>query len=262
MSYNTIDFEIVEGVACITLNRPEAMNAFSGEMAEELFEAALRCETDAKVRSVFVTGAGEHFSAGGDLKGFVEQGDELPAFVLRMATILHAGIIRLNAMAAPVVMAINGTAAGGGFSFALSGDYSLASDNAKFISAYTASGLTPDASSTYFLAKHVGLYRAKELMLLNRALNAEEALNWGITNRIIAAGELKAEGLKVAQKLAQGPTQAYAGTKALLNSAFLATIETQLEAESCSIAAMMRTEDAPQALDAFLNKKKPIFQGK
>ena len=261
MQFETLTLEITNGVGLLTLNRPNEMNAFNGQMAQDLFDAAIECDTNPAIRSVLVTGSGKMFSAGGDLKEFLAAGDAVPAFVTRMATVLHTAIARLNRMDPPVVMAINGTAAGGGFSFALSGDYSIASQKAKFVSAYTASGLSPDASSTYFLAKHVGLYRAKELVLTNRLLNANEALEWGIVNKVVEPDELLEEAMKMARQFAAGPTKAYGQAKHLLHTAFSESMETQLEFESQGITSMMRTQDARSALDAFVNKRKPEFSG-
>ena len=138
------------------------------------------------VRAVVLTANGDMFCAGGDLKLFNQQDDGLPAFLTHTATMMHNGIIRFQYMDAPVVIAVNGTAAGAGFSMALSGDYVIAAEEAKFVSAYTASGLTPDGSSTYFIAKHVGLMRAKELALTNRVLSAQEAVDWGIASKVVA----------------------------------------------------------------------------
>lgn len=261
MTYETLTLEIADGVGLLTLNRPEQMNAFNGQMAQDLFNAAMTCDTDPAIRSVLITGAGKMFSAGGDLKEFMSEGDNVSGFVTRMATVLHGAIARLNRMDPPVVMAINGTAAGGGFSFALSGDYSIASTQAKFVSAYTASGLSPDASSTYFLAKHVGLLRAKELVLTNRVLSAAEALDWGMVNRVVEPDQLLPEALAMARQFAEGPTKAYGQAKHLLHTAFSESMEAQLEFESQGIASMMRTADARGGLEAFSNKRKPEFSG-
>ncbi len=261
MSYETLTLEINDGVGILTLNRPEQMNALNGQMAQDLFDAAIVCDTRPEIRAVLITGAGKMFSAGGDLKEFLAAGDDVPAFVTRMATVLHTAIARLNRMDAPVVMAINGTAGGGGFSFALSGDYSFASTSAKFVSAYTASGLSPDASSTYFLAKHVGLYRAKELVLTNRVLDANEALDWGIVNKVVEPDQLMNEAMAMARQFAKGPTKAYGQAKHLLHTAFSESMETQLEFESQGIASMMRTRDARNAMESFVNKRKPEFSG-
>lgn len=261
MTYKTLKFEQDKNLAIITLNRPDEMNAMDLTMSEELLDTAFKCDTDRKIRGVVFTGAGKMFCAGGDLKSFLAEGDDVPAFVTKMATILHAAIARFNRMAPPVVMAINGTAAGGGFSFALSGDYSIASQKAKFVSAYTASGLSPDASSTYFLAKHVGLLRAKELVLTNRVLSADEALNWGLVSRVVPADTLLEEALKLGHQFANGPTRAYGTAKKLLHTAFSESMESQLEFESQGITSMMQTKDARSALQAFVNKTKPSFSG-
>lgn len=261
MTYKTLKFEQDENLAVITLNRPNEMNAMDMLMAEELLDAALKCDTDRQIRAVLITGAGKMFCAGGDLKSFLGEGDNVPAYVTKMATILHVAIARFNRMDPPVVLAINGTAAGGGFSFALSGDYSIASEKAKFVSAYTASGLSPDASSTYFLAKHVGLLRAKELVLTNRVLSADEALQWGLVSRVVPAEQLLAEAMKLARQFSNGPTRAYGTAKKLLHTAFSESMEAQLEFESQGISNMMRTKDALGALESFVNKTEPKFTG-
>lgn len=261
MDYETLTLKAGDGVAVLTLNRPEQMNAINGQMAQDLFDAAMICDTDPGIRAVLITGAGKMFSAGGDLKEFSAQGDNISAFATRMATILHAAIARLNRMDPPVVMAINGTAGGGGFGFSLSGDYSIASQNAKFVSAYTASGLSPDASSSYFIAKHIGLLRAKELVLTNRVLDANEALDWGLVNKVVAPDQLLIEAMSVAREFAAGPTRAFGQAKHLLHSAFSESMETQLEFESQGIASMMRTADGREGIDAFTNKRKPKFKG-
>lgn len=262
MIYETLKFEVSnDSVAVITLNRPDAANALTKTMARELFEASVRCDTDKSIRSVVLTGSGKMFCAGGDLQSFHDQGDEVPAYLTATATMLHASVSRFNHMAPPVVMAVNGTAAGGGFSLCLSGDYIMASDKAKFVSAYTASALTPDGSSTYFLAKHIGLLRAKELILTNRVLTAEEARDWGMINQVVPADDLMTAAMDLARKFAAGPTAAFGAAKHLLNSAYTESLETQLESESRSIVAMMRSEDGAHGLESFLNKKKPTFKG-
>ncbi len=261
MTYSTLTFDVNDGVAVIMLNRPDAMNALTRTMAEELHDAAVRCESEDEIRAVLLTGNGKMFCAGGDLKTFHDQGEKLPGFLTHTTAMLHAAVVRFNQMDPPVVIAINGTAAGGGFSLALCGDFSFASDKAKFISAYTASGLTPDGSSTYFLAKHIGLLRAKELVMTNRLLTAQEACDWGLVSRVVKADELMKEALALAHDFAQGPTLAYGGSKRLLLSAYSESLEAQLEAEARSIVAMMRTDDGLNGLDAFLNKSKPAFKG-
>jgi 2-(1,2-epoxy-1,2-dihydrophenyl)acetyl-CoA isomerase len=262
MSYQTMTFDIVEGIATLTLNRPDDANALNQQMANELLDVAMICSSDERVRAVIVTGNGKMFCAGGDLREMDEQGERRPEHLTRMASALHGALIRFSHMDAPVIMAVNGTAAGGGFSMALSGDIILASDKAKFIAAYTASGLTPDGSSTYFLAKHVGLLRAKELLLTNRLLSAQEACDWGMVTRVVPAETLTDEARKLATTFAAGPTRAFGGLKQLLQTAYSDPMETQLERETRGISQMMRTHDGPHGLNAFLNKQKPQFKGR
>jgi len=261
LSFETLNFSVADNVATITLNRPDNANALNEKMARELFDVAVRCDTDASIRCAVLTATGKMFCAGGDLKDFNSQGANLPAYLTTTATALHNAIIRFQTMDAPLIVAVNGTAAGAGFSMALSGDYVIAADHARFVSAYTASGLTPDGSSTYFIAKHVGLLRAKELALTNRVLNAEEARDWGLVTKVVPASALAEETQTLAAQFAAGPSRAFGATKRLLLSGFSAGIEAQLEAESRSIVAMARTKDGLHGIDAFANKKKPVYTG-
>ncbi len=258
MDYQTIQLDIADGIATITLDQGPA-NALNLRMAEEIFEVSLRCNAP-DVRAVVFTANGKMFCGGGDLAE-MDAVEDKHAHLTRMATLLHTGLIRFAHMDAPVIMAVNGVAGGGGFSVALSGDYVIASEKAKFISAYTASGLTPDGSSTYFLAKHVGLLRAKELMLTNRLLSATEAMDWGIVNKVVAPDALLAEAMSLAAQFANGPTKAFGGVKRLLDTAYTAAIEAQLDKETRSIADSMNTVDGPAGIAAFLAKGKPEFVG-
>jgi 2-(1,2-epoxy-1,2-dihydrophenyl)acetyl-CoA isomerase len=261
MTYQTLSLSIDSGIATLTLNRPNDANALNLQMANELLDAATVCSADERVRAVIMTGQGKMFCAGGDLREMNEQGDRCPEHLTRMASAMHGALIRFAHMDAPVIMAVNGIAAGGGFSMALSGDIILASDKAKFVAAYTASGLTPDGSSTHFLAKHIGLLRAKELLLTNRLLTAQEACDWGMVTRVVPADNLMEEARKLAVTFAAGPTRAFGGLKQLLQTAYSDPMETQLERETRSIAQMMRTHDGPHGLNAFLAKEKPRFTG-
>ena len=262
MTYQTLEYSLENSIATITLNRADDANALDARMADELLEVAIECTTNAEVRAVILTGKGKFFCPGGDLKEFKAVGDKKEAHLIKMATIMHAAIIRFSNMAAPLIIAVNGTAGGGGFSLALSGDYILASREAKFVSAYTASGLTPDGSSTYFLAKHIGLLRAKELIFTNRVLSANEACEWGLVSRVVESDELMAEAMKLAVSFAKGPTKAFGAVKRLLQTAFSAPMESQLEKEAQGISGMMQTHDAPHGLEAFLQKEKPKFKGR
>ena len=260
MSYKTLLVEIVEGVAEVTLNRPEAANAMDPVMSKELSDLAIECDSNPEIRAVLITGAGRMFCAGGDLKGFAEE-ENITAALLSMAGDLHLGLSRFARMSAPVIGAINGTAAGAGFSLALATDMAIAADNAVFTMAYTRAGLSPDGSSTYFAPRRLGDRRARELMLTNRVLNAQEALDWGVVNRIVPADDLLGEARKLAQELAGGPTQAFGAVKTLLNHSFDNALEAQMELESRSIAGLAAGADGQEGINAFVAKRKPDFKG-
>lgn len=262
MSFNTLTFEVSENVAILTINRPDAANALNAEMAAELREVATLCSKDAAVRTLLVTANGKMFCAGGDLAEVHAAGSERDAHMRGMTNDLHTALELFANMDAPVVAAVNGTAAGAGFSLVLSADHVIAAETAKFVSAYTAAGLTPDGSSTYYLAKHVGLLRAKELLLLNRQLSAEEALAWGFVNQIVPPADLHANSMDVARKFASGPTKAFGNVKRLLASGAYETLEKQLQREAQSIVDMMGTHDAPHGIESFLKKEKPHYLGR
>ena len=255
-------FTIEDGVAKLTLNRPEAANALDIDLGRRLMDAAIRCDEDPAIRSVLLTGAGDRFfCAGGDLKSF--QGFEGgPAVGIKHVTAyLHAAIQRFTRMDPPLVVAVNGTAAGAGVSLAAVGDIVLAGAGTAFTLAYTAAGLSPDGSSTFFLPRAIGMRRTQELMLTNRKFTAEEAENWGLITRSVGAGEALAEAGAIAAQLAQGPTRAYGGVKKLLADAFSTPLETQMEWEAQRIAEMARTGDGQEGMAAFAEKRKPEFRG-
>ena len=261
MAYDTLLFEVVGNVARITLNRPDAANSVNMQMARDLMAAAIQCDEDPDIRAVLLTGAGEMFSAGGDLKFMAGFGDGFPAGVKEMTMYLHAATSRFSRMDPPLVIAVNGTAAGAGMSLAASGDLVLAAESAKFTMAYTAAGLSPDGSSSYFLPRLIGLRRTQELMLTNRRLDAQEALSWGLVNRVVADADLAEEAATLATRLAQGPTRAYGAVKTLLAETFTTSLETQMEREARKIAEMARTADAKEGIAAFVAKRKPAFTG-
>ena len=260
MDYETLTWTFENGVAEITMHRSEGINALNARMSDELFDVACRCEAEG-ARAAILTGHGKTFNVGGDLSEF-DGAENKADHVTRMATMMHAAISRFAHMDAPLIVAVNGAAGGAGFSMALAGDIVLASDKAKFVSAYTASGLSPDGSSTYYIAKHIGLLRAKELVLTNRVLTAEEAMSWGMVTRVVPADALLDEARSLARSLADGPTKAFGGAKRLLETAYSESLETQLDKESRTIASMMRTHDGPHGIASFLNKSKPTYRGK
>jgi len=260
-TYETIEFDIQNQVAVLTLNRPESANAMNLKMSHELMTASIVCDENPAVRAVVITGAGKMFCAGGDLAEFASHGDELTHKLKEMTVYLHGAISRFARMDAPVICAVNGTAAGAGMSLAMSGDLVLAAESAKFTMAYTAAGLSPDGSSTYFLPKLIGVRKTKELMLTNRRLTAEEAEQWGLVNQVVSNDTLVTETLTLAAQLSRGPTRAYGAVKSLLNDAADSSLETQMELEARMITDMARSHDGQEGIAAFLGKRKPEFSG-
>ena len=262
MTYTAIQFEKKDNIARITLDRPDAANALNIDLARDLMHVSLECDEDADIRAVVLTGNGRMFCAGGDLKSFAAQGDKLSGHMKEVTTYLHGAVSRFTRMDAPLIGAVNGTAAGAGMSIACSCDMVFAGESAKFTMAYTRAGLTPDGSSTYFLPRTVGMKRALELTLTNRLLSAKEAEEWGIVNRVVPDADLVAEAEKLATELASGATAAFGGAKRLLHSGWTETLETQMENETQSIAAHSKTEDGIEGIAAFLEKRAPEFKGK
>ena len=262
MTYETLRIEHESGIATVTLNRPDAANAINLPLARELHDAATNLDSDPDVRVVVVTGEGRFFSGGGDLKDFSTRGEALPNYLRRITTYLHAAIGCFHRMDAPVIVAVNGTAAGGGFSLAISGDLVLARASAKFTMGYCSIGLSPDGTSSYFLPRLVGLRRAQELALTDRVLTADEARDWGLVTTVLADDEFEPQVHKLAKRLARGPTRAYGQTKRLLAGAFGHGLETQAEHETRSIATLAASHDGPEGIAAFVNKRKPDFTGR
>jgi 2-(1,2-epoxy-1,2-dihydrophenyl)acetyl-CoA isomerase len=249
-------------VATITLNRPDAYNALNLGLGRELFHAVLEVDEDPDVRCVVITGAGKAFCAGGDVKDFVENLPRIGLLVKELTTYLHGAVSRLNRSHKPVIMAVNGVAAGGGLSFALSGDLVVAAESARFTMAYSKIAATPDGSSSYFLPRLIGLRRTVELYMTNRVLTAREAQEWGLITRVVADAELEAVVDGLARELAQGPTKAFGAAKRLFHQSTYESLETQMELEAQAIAASGRTQDFRDGVTAFASKKTPTFQGR
>ncbi len=256
----TLTYEVANQVATITLNRPPA-NSMNPLCAKELHEAALLVDGDPDVRAVVITGNGKMFCAGGDLGEFVKAGDGARNLLMQMAGDLHMGLSRLARGSAPVLAAVNGTAAGAGFSLVMACDLAVAADNAVFTMAYTNAGLSPDGSSTFYMPRKIGDRRTRELMLTNKVLKADEAKEWGVVNEVVPAAELLEHTQALAQKLANGPTQAFGAVKTLLNGTFDQSLESQMELESRAIATMAMTPDGQEGMHAFFDKRKPNFTG-
>ena len=262
MDLETINFKIENEIAYIELNRPKQYNSLNQTMADDLFKVSLECDDNPKIRSVLMTGSGEDaFCAGGDVNSFYKYGNKTSSHLKEVTTTLHGAISRLSRMNAPLIVAINGVAAGAGFSFVGFADIAIASTNATFVSAYSKIGLTPDGSSTYFLPRIIGTRRYTELILTNRVLSANEALDWGLINKVVDFKDLKDEANNLAKKLASGPTLAFGKLKNLVNNSFLDSLEGQMEYEARMISDSAKTKDGMNGIDAFVNKKQVSFRG-
>ncbi len=261
MIYTTLSFEVKEGIAYITLNRPEALNAINLELSKDLMHALLECERDRNISVIVLKGNGRLFCAGGDLRSFFTQGERLPQYIKEVTTYLHAAISRLTRMDSPVIASVHGFAVGAGMSLALACDMVIAAETARFKVGYTRVGLTPDGSMSYFLPRLVGLRRALELTLTNRVLSAQEALNWGLITRVVPEGELLSETVAMATQLAAGHRKALGAAKRLMHQGLNETLETQMENESQTIANIAQTSDTREAITAFIEKRAPRFKG-
>jgi 2-(1,2-epoxy-1,2-dihydrophenyl)acetyl-CoA isomerase len=262
MQYESLIYDVRDGVAHITLDREKAANALNLQMAKDLMYAALAADEDPDVRVVVIGAKGKMFCSGGDLSSFADAGDAKPALLKEITTYLHAAISRLARTDAPVIASVGGTAAGAGMSLACATDLAVCGESAKFTMAYTRVGLTPDGSSTYYLPRLIGARRTLELMLTNRVLSAAEALEWGLVNQVVPDAELEAATAKLASSLASGPTASFGATKKLVLASVSESLESQMELESHGIADAARRADGEEGIAAFLGKRKPEFQGR
>ncbi|MBF6176445.1 enoyl-CoA hydratase/isomerase family protein [Nocardia blacklockiae] len=257
--YQTLRFEQSGSIARITLNRPEAANGIDHVLGRELAQLASLCADDPALKVVTLTGAGKFFSAGGDLKAMAAQGGEAGAYVKGLADDLHAAISSFARMDALLITAVNGIAAGAGFSLAVTGDLVITGESASFTMAYTRAGLSPDGGASYYLPRLIGLRRTQDLMLTNRALSAGEALEWGLVHRVVPDAELATAVDELAEKFAAGPRHANANVKKLLLVSSSHTLEEQLARESAFIATCADSTDGREGIDAFLGKRAPKF---
>lgn len=246
------------GVARIVLNRPEQGNSINYALTESLYAAATDVAADPSVRCVVLTGAGRMFCVGGDITEIMAAGDAARPQLKALASRLHDSVMVLTAMAKPLIVLVNGPAAGAGFSLAVMGDIVLASEAAHFTAAYTAIGLTPDGGLSWILPRLAGMRAAQELILTNRRVAAAEAIGLGLVTRTMAPDALDDEGMALAAKLAAGPVRSYGNVRRLLQAGQTRSLEAQLADEAETIAASIEAEGKEGAA-AFLAKRKPVF---
>jgi len=254
----TVLVEVRDGVATVTLNNAAGGNILDMAMGRDLLEAALRVDADASVRAVVLTGAGKHFCFGGDLQGMARQGDAVGGYLVELTTNIHAAISCFARMRAPVIAAVNGTAAGGGVGLVCTTDLAIAGRSSKFRLAYTGVGLAPDCGTSFLLPRIVGRRRALELLLTNRLLTADEALAWGLVNEVVDDGDVLARAQSLATTFAAGPTESYAAVKRLADTADPG-FESQLALEGRAIAAQALHPQGREGVAAFLDKRKPNY---
>jgi len=262
-SYETIIYERSQGVAVITLNRADVLNAVNEKMGMELQDALRAADRDGEVRCVIITGKGRAFSAGEDiqdLRSDYERGVNLK-LGQRLVDKYNPIIRRIRQMEKPVVAAVNGVAAGGGAGIAYSCDLRIASDNAKFIQAFIRIGLAPDSGTSFFLPRLVGFAKALQLSLTGEDLSSQDAERFGLVARVVPADQLMLAAMEIATKLATGPTKAIGLTKRALNKSVSSDLETMLEYESYVQEIAGATSDHVEAVKAFFEKRKPAFKG-
>jgi 2-(1,2-epoxy-1,2-dihydrophenyl)acetyl-CoA isomerase len=254
-------YAVSAGVATITLNRPQVLNALNEALMAALGEAVQAASADSSVRAVILTGAGRGFSSGADLGSIpLGSGPIDPGRSLRDR--YNPVILGLRQMQKPIISAVNGVAAGAGMSLALCGDIILASKSASFLQAFARIGLVPDAGSTWFLPRLIGDQRARALMMLAEQISAEDAYRFGMVWKLYEEDQLLAEAQKLAQKMANAPTRAFALIKEAMQVGATASLEEQLETEAQLQTRAGETTDFVEGVSAFLQKRAPKFAGK
>ncbi len=264
MSYETVIWDVEDGVGRITLNRPESLNAWNEQFGHDLRDVVTKDAQDDSVRALLITGSGRGFSSGADLKasgaGETDE-DGLPNVRKRLTELYHPILLGLRELPKPVVAAVNGPAVGIGASLAFACDLILASSSAYFNLAFVNIGLMPDGGSTAFVPAAVGKARAFEMALLGERVPAQQALDWGLINRVVEPESLPKESLELALQLAKGPTRSYAGSKRAINQMVYGDLNAQLELEADIQHELFRTKDVAEGVSSFVEKRKPSFTG-
>jgi 2-(1,2-epoxy-1,2-dihydrophenyl)acetyl-CoA isomerase len=268
MSYETLLYEVDQGVATITLNRPAALNAINPQMIEELQAVLNKVRDDAPVRAVVLTGAGRGFCSGADLKARqrVKPGeaaaDANPVGAERLRHTYNPLILAIRTIEKPFLAAVNGVAAGAGCNLALACDIVLASDAARFGNVFVRIGLIPDCGGHFLLPRLVGFHKAAELMFTGDIIDAQEAERLGLINRVVPHADLTKQSRELAERLARGPTRAIGLCKRTLNVGITADLAAVLDAEAEGQALASQTEDHWEGVQAFLEKRPARFSGK
>lgn len=258
MKFQDLDFELKYSVGVITLNRPDKLNSFNNSMGKHLQTVLDHCKENSDVRCVLLTGAGRGFCAGQDLEEAVSGISEIEEHVENKYNPL---VRKIRAIEKPVIAAVNGVAAGAGANLAFCCDIILATESAKFIQSFVNIGLIPDTGGTYFLPRLVGLHKASVMMMLGEKVTAEEAKDLGLVYKVFPDGELTDGALALAKRMAQMPTRGIGLTKRALNLSLENNLEDQLAVERDLQGKAGRTADNAEGINAFLEKRRPVFKG-
>ncbi len=246
-------------IAWVMLNRPQAYNAFDRDLLEALAAQLSTLAVDPEVRAVVISGAGRAFSAGGDLKYFLGSPVGPARIIHALAGSFHQAVTEIRRMAKPVIAAIDGVAAGGGFSLALACDFRVMAESATLKQAYTSAGLSLDGGGSFTLPRMVGLARALEIVAFDRAISAEQALAWGLATRIVPDAEVIVEAKNMAHELAKRSLHSFGWAKRLLTDSFDSALEAHLERERRGLATCAAHPDGQEGLQAFVEKRQPVF---
>lgn len=258
MTYEKLLFNVTDGVASLTLNRPDKLNSFDRQMSLEVIHALDACAADGAVRAVLITGSGRAFSAGQDLAEAIAPGTRIEDI---LTTQYNPIVRRIRDLKKPVIAAVNGVAAGAGANIAYACDLTLAAESANFIQSFINIGLIPDSGGTFTLPRLIGMQRAFGQMILAPKISAREAEAAGMIWKAVPDAELMNEAKALAQKLAAMPTKAIALTKEALNRSMSGTLSEQLDVENELQTIAGRSHDYNEGVNAFLEKRKPIYKG-
>ena len=258
---SSIQIKIENGVAWITLNRPETFNSFNREMALSLQSTLDDCESNKEVRAIVLTGNGKAFCAGQDLNE-VTSPELNPGFRKILEEHYNPIVQRIRQIEKPIIAGVNGVAAGAGANIALACDIVIASEASSFIQAFSKIGLIPDSAGTFFLPRLIGFQKASALMMLGDKVSANEAESLGMVYKVIPIESFIEEVGKIANKMAMMPTKALGLTKRLLNQSMVNNLDQQLSLESDLQIEAAETEDYAEGVNAFIEKRKPVFKGK
>ena len=258
---NSLDCTMDDGLAHIVLNQPDRGNPIDGQFCREFSLCIAELSERTDVRSVLLSARGRLFSVGGDLSLLVKQRDALPRTIKAWTADLHAAIARMIRMRAPVVAAVHGNVAGGSVSLMAAADLVVIAESSRISSAFSKIGFSPDSGSTTTVTRRIGVARARRFFLLGETLDASTALSLGLVDHVVESNAVQSEAKRMARELATGPTEAYGAVKRLFAQALDRSLESQMEEEAQTLAAISRTVDACEGVKAFTEKRKPVFVG-